>query len=89
MKFNFDTIDETDLLEQTLKSRVELIGGTLEKVQLSGNHITPCIQVTVFFYLWGNKVLISSNITKQWGNKVQILGIIIIKCVTMYKFQVT
>ncbi|KAF3446136.1 hypothetical protein FNV43_RR11315 [Rhamnella rubrinervis] len=44
VKFNFDTIDETDLLEQTLKYRVELIGGTLEKVQLSGNHITPCIQ---------------------------------------------
>ncbi|KAL5559574.1 hypothetical protein UlMin_035785 [Ulmus minor] len=44
VKFNFDTIDETDLLEETLKPRVELVGGTLEKVQLSGNHITPCIQ---------------------------------------------
>ncbi|PON61622.1 Alpha/Beta hydrolase fold containing protein [Trema orientale] len=44
VKFNFDTIDETDLLEETLKPRVELIGGTLEKVELSGNHITPCIQ---------------------------------------------
>lgn len=44
VKFRFDTIDETDLLEETLKPRVELIGGTLEKVQLSGNHITPCIQ---------------------------------------------
>lgn len=45
MKFNFDAIDETDLLEETLKPRVESIGGTLEKVSLSGNHITPCIQV--------------------------------------------
>ncbi|XVE53810.1 hypothetical protein DITRI_Ditri03aG0032000 [Diplodiscus trichospermus] len=44
VKFNFDTIDETDLLEETLKPRVESIGGTLEKVQLSGNHITPCVQ---------------------------------------------
>ncbi|KAA8527994.1 hypothetical protein F0562_035137 [Nyssa sinensis] len=44
VKFNFDTIDETDLLEETLKPRVESIGGTLEKVSLSGNHITPCIQ---------------------------------------------
>ncbi|KAG4194945.1 hypothetical protein ERO13_A06G081300v2 [Gossypium hirsutum] len=41
--FNFDTIDETDLLEETLKPRVESIAGTLEKVQLSGNHITPCV----------------------------------------------
>lgn len=48
MKFNSDTIDETDLLEETLKPRVEVIGGTLEKVQLSGNHITPCIQVFFF-----------------------------------------
>ncbi|KAL2318004.1 hypothetical protein Fmac_031880 [Flemingia macrophylla] len=44
VKFNFDTIDETDILEGTLKPRVESLGGTLEKVTLSGNHITPCIQ---------------------------------------------
>ncbi|KAL5786477.1 hypothetical protein ACOSQ2_008869 [Xanthoceras sorbifolium] len=44
VKFNFDAIDETDLLEETLRPRVESIGGTLEKVQLNGNHITPCIQ---------------------------------------------
>lgn len=45
MKFNSDAIDETDVLEETLKPRVESIGGTIEKVQLSGSHITPCIQV--------------------------------------------
>lgn len=45
VKFNFDTIDETDLLEETLKPRVESMGGTLEKVLLTGTHITPCIQV--------------------------------------------
>ncbi|KAL7174733.1 hypothetical protein ACSBR2_033885 [Camellia fascicularis] len=44
VKFNFDTIDETDLLEETLKPRVESVGGTLEKVLLTGNHVTPCIQ---------------------------------------------
>ncbi|XP_059663071.1 uncharacterized protein LOC132308834 isoform X2 [Cornus florida] len=45
VKFNSDAIDETDLLEETLKPRVESIGGTLEKVSLSGTHITPCIQI--------------------------------------------
>ncbi|KAK9274146.1 hypothetical protein L1049_018960 [Liquidambar formosana] len=44
VKFDVDPIDETDLLEETLRPRVESIGGTLEKVTLSGNHITPCIQ---------------------------------------------
>ncbi|CAA7410249.1 unnamed protein product [Spirodela intermedia] len=44
VKFNADTIDETDTLEQVLRSRVESTGGTLEKVSLSGNHLTPCVQ---------------------------------------------
>ncbi|KAH6820414.1 initiation factor 4F subunit [Perilla frutescens var. hirtella] len=44
VKFEFDTIDETDLLEETLKPRVESFGGKLEKVVLRGTHITPCIQ---------------------------------------------
>lgn len=44
VKFNTDAIDETDLLEETLRPRVEAIGGTLDKISLSGNHITPCIQ---------------------------------------------
>lgn len=45
VKFDSDAIDETDLLEEALKPRVDSIGGTLKKVSLSGNHITPCIQV--------------------------------------------
>jgi hypothetical protein len=45
VKFNSDTIDETNIVEETLKPRVESFGGTVEKVELSGNHITPCIQV--------------------------------------------
>ncbi|GFP81546.1 hypothetical protein PHJA_000297900 [Phtheirospermum japonicum] len=44
VKFDFDTIDETDLLEETLKPRVVSFGGRLEKVVLRGNHITPCVQ---------------------------------------------
>ncbi|KAK2452800.1 initiation factor 4F subunit [Trifolium repens] len=44
VKFNSDTIDETNIVEETLKPRVESFGGTVEKVELSGNHITPCIQ---------------------------------------------
>ncbi|KAL9243275.1 hypothetical protein vseg_017182 [Gypsophila vaccaria] len=44
VKFNFDAIDETDVLEETLRPRVQSVGGTLEKIQLSGNHLTPCIQ---------------------------------------------
>ncbi|CAN0900426.1 hypothetical protein LINGRAHAP2_LOCUS20829, partial [Linum grandiflorum] len=44
VKFISDTIDETDLLEEALKPRVESMGGTVDKIQLSGNHLTPCIQ---------------------------------------------
>ncbi|KAJ4850364.1 hypothetical protein Tsubulata_031316 [Turnera subulata] len=44
VKFKVDAIDETDLLEETLRPRVESIGGTIEKIELDGNHITPCIQ---------------------------------------------
>ncbi|GJQ96841.1 alpha/beta hydrolase fold protein [Tanacetum coccineum] len=47
VKFNTDAIDETNLLEETLRPHVEAIGGTLDTVSLSGNHITPCIQDTV------------------------------------------
>ena len=45
VKFNVDAIDQTDLLEETLKPRVESIGGKLQKIILNGTHITPCIQV--------------------------------------------
>ncbi|GAB2286582.1 hypothetical protein Dimus_020979 [Dionaea muscipula] len=44
VKFNSDTIDETDQLEACLRPRVELIGGTLTKVTLNGTHLTPCLQ---------------------------------------------
>ncbi|CAI0448237.1 unnamed protein product [Linum tenue] len=44
VKFDSDTIDESDLLEEALKPRIESMGGTIEKIQLSGTHLTPCIQ---------------------------------------------
>ncbi|KAF3614754.1 hypothetical protein FXO37_35825 [Capsicum annuum] len=44
VKFDLDTIDETDRLEEKLKPRVESFGGKVEKIALTGNHITPCIQ---------------------------------------------
>lgn len=45
VKFDNDAIDETDRLEETLKPRVESFGGKVEKIALTGNHITPCVQV--------------------------------------------
>jgi hypothetical protein len=57
VKFNSDTIDETNIVEETLKPRVESFGGTVEKVELSGNHITPCIQVKLLRTILLIKVL--------------------------------
>ncbi|KAG6505610.1 uncharacterized protein LOC121986265 [Zingiber officinale] len=44
VKFSVDGIDETDILADILKPRVEAIRGTIEKVTLAGNHLTPCLQ---------------------------------------------
>ncbi|KAH7655345.1 alpha/beta-Hydrolases protein [Dioscorea alata] len=44
VKFSNDAIDETDTVEQILSPRVDSIGGTLKKITLSGNHLTPCLQ---------------------------------------------
>ncbi|GJT06825.1 alpha/beta hydrolase fold protein [Tanacetum coccineum] len=52
VKFNTDANDETDLLEENLRPRVEAIDGTLDIVSLSGNHITPCIQVKIEVQKW-------------------------------------
>lgn len=45
MKFSIDAIDDTEIVEDVLKPRVESIGGQIKKVILSGTHLTPCIQV--------------------------------------------
>uniref|UniRef100_A0A0E0M1M8 Uncharacterized protein n=1 Tax=Oryza punctata TaxID=4537 RepID=A0A0E0M1M8_ORYPU len=45
VKFSIDAIDDTEIVEDVLKPRVESIGGQIKKVILSGTHLTPCIQV--------------------------------------------
>uniref|UniRef100_A0A5B6ZNX5 Uncharacterized protein n=1 Tax=Davidia involucrata TaxID=16924 RepID=A0A5B6ZNX5_DAVIN len=76
VKFNFDTIDETDLLEETLKPRVESIGGTLEKVSLDGNHITPCIQEPIWQvgYLYTPADAIAQGLKTLSLNDIRVLS---------------
>lgn len=51
VKFSIDGIDETDILADILKPRVEAIRGTIEKMTLSGNHLTPCLQVQILRHI--------------------------------------
>ncbi|CAD6219097.1 unnamed protein product [Miscanthus lutarioriparius] len=44
VKFSVDAIDDTDIVEDVLRPRVDSIGGQIKKVILSGTHLTPCIQ---------------------------------------------
>ncbi|KAG0467736.1 hypothetical protein HPP92_019316 [Vanilla planifolia] len=44
VKFSVDAIDESDVLDDILRPRAKSFGGSVEKVILSGNHLTPCIQ---------------------------------------------
>lgn len=44
VKFSIDGIDDTDIIEDILRPRVDSIGGQIKKVILSGTHLTPCIQ---------------------------------------------
>ncbi|KAJ4801777.1 initiation factor 4F subunit (DUF1350) [Rhynchospora pubera] len=44
VKFSTDAIDESDTIEEVLRPRVESFGGKIEKITLSGNHLTPCFQ---------------------------------------------
>ncbi|KAG8056860.1 hypothetical protein GUJ93_ZPchr0002g25919 [Zizania palustris] len=44
VKFSIDAIDDTDIVEEVLRPRVDSIGGQIKKVILSGTHLTPCIQ---------------------------------------------
>eukprot|EP00850_Spirogloea_muscicola_P007961 SM000041S15520 [mRNA] locus=s41:525235:528736:- [translate_table: standard] len=41
VKFEIDTIDETDILESLLRPRAAACGGTLVKLELPGTHATP------------------------------------------------
>ncbi|XP_047050243.1 uncharacterized protein LOC124655382 [Lolium rigidum] len=44
VKISVDAIDDTDIIENILRPRVESINGQVKKVTLSGTHLTPCIQ---------------------------------------------
>lgn len=76
VKFNIDAIDETDMLEDILRPRVESIGGTLEKITLSGNHLTPCIQVwicsssQIFHNL--NLFIMRAHLSRNWKNSLSV-----------------
>ena len=50
VKFSVDAIDDTDIVEDVLRPRVDSIGGQIKKVILSGTHLTPCIQVIYIPY---------------------------------------
>ena len=45
VKYSVDAIDESDIIEEILKPRIGMINGSLEKITINGNHITPCVQV--------------------------------------------
>jgi hypothetical protein len=41
--FFWDATDDTDIVEDILRPRVDSIRGQIKKVILSGTHLTPCI----------------------------------------------
>lgn len=44
VKYKVDAIDESDIIEDVLRRRVEKFTGSLSKLTVNGNHITPCVQ---------------------------------------------
>ncbi|KAL2611633.1 hypothetical protein R1flu_023325 [Riccia fluitans] len=44
VKFTDDTIDETDLVEEPIRSRSFYLGGTFKKLIITGTHATPLAQ---------------------------------------------
>lgn len=48
VKYKVDAIDESDIIEDILKSGVQKFDGSLTKITIDGNHITPCVQVFFF-----------------------------------------
>ncbi|KAI5084045.1 hypothetical protein GOP47_0000214 [Adiantum capillus-veneris] len=44
VKFKVDPIDESDIIEDVLNSVVQKVDGSLTKITIDGNHITPCVQ---------------------------------------------
>lgn len=48
VKYKVDAIDESDIIEDILKSGVQKFDGSLTKITIDGNHITPCVQDIVW-----------------------------------------
>eukprot|EP00250_Pteridium_aquilinum_P006411 c16347_g1_i1 orf=57-1415(+) len=44
VKYKVDAIDESDIIEDILKPAVQKRDGSLTKITIDGNHITPCVQ---------------------------------------------
>lgn len=44
VKYKVDAIDESDIIEDILMPAVQRFGGSLKKITIDGNHITPCVQ---------------------------------------------
>ncbi|KAH7296112.1 hypothetical protein KP509_26G009300 [Ceratopteris richardii] len=44
VKYKIDAIDESDIIEDILEPAMQRVGGSLTKIVLDGNHITPCVQ---------------------------------------------
>jgi hypothetical protein len=45
IKFTNDSIDEADIVEDSLKLRSDILGGSFKKLILAGTHATPLAQV--------------------------------------------
>uniref|UniRef100_M8AS91 Uncharacterized protein n=1 Tax=Aegilops tauschii TaxID=37682 RepID=M8AS91_AEGTA len=63
VKFSVDAIDDTDIIEDILRPRVDSIGGQIKKVVLSGTHLTPCIQALTIAILQDVKWQVGSEYT--------------------------
>ncbi|EEC84632.1 hypothetical protein OsI_31502 [Oryza sativa Indica Group] len=63
VKFSIDAIDDTEIVEDVLKPRVESICGQIKKVILSGTHLTPCIQALTKTILQDVKWQVGSEYT--------------------------
>ncbi|MCO5592999.1 hypothetical protein L7F22_047003 [Adiantum nelumboides] len=44
VKYKVDPIDESDIIEDILKTAIQKVDGSLEKITIDGNHVTPCAQ---------------------------------------------
>eukprot|EP01018_Ginkgo_biloba_P027789 Gb_23956 [translate_table: standard] len=69
VKFSVDTIDETHLIENVLRARIDAIGGSLTKVVLNGTHITPCGQAKGIFLPFPSGVYRNHQGPRRWSTR--------------------